>query len=519
MNSSVDATRPVLVSLQKVSKQFGATRALNDVSLGFSRGEIHCLLGENGAGKSTIGKLLGGIHEPDCGELRIDAVQVRLRSVAEARAHGIGLVFQELSLAPDLTVRENICLGTEPRRHPLTLLRRKAEEQRCQMLLREFGLDTDLSARVGDLPVASQQMIEIAKALALAPRVLVLDEPTAMLGAPEKQKLFRILRQLKSQGTTFIFITHHVDEVIEIGDRVSIMRDGALIESFAVEDGVDAEYIVERLTGKRSKRALPESRTVDTANMLSICNLRSRNGSTAEISAHRGEIVGLYGVMGCGRERVVHALVGLQKCSDLTFALDGTSYRPRTPAAAARQGVAYLPVGRASNCILPTRSIKENLMLTQLHKWQRGGVLTGAAERAAAREQLTRLHTRLACEDDAITSLSGGNQQKVVFGRCLGHASRLLVLEEPTAGIDIAAKQEIHDLIRERANHGLTVILMSSDLGETMALCDVVYTFFAGRVFGVYRQPIVASEGDIIADVLGNAEQQVQRHDNVSRVC
>ncbi|MEA2780138.1 MAG: ribose transport system ATP-binding protein [Rhodospirillaceae bacterium] len=495
-----------LVEVRNISKRFGATRALRDVSLSFQPGEIHCLLGENGAGKSTVGKIIGGVYDSDDGEVRLDGTRALLRSVADARAAGVAVVFQELSLALDLTVRENICLGTERRRHPLDLLRRKDEEQRCGALLRELDVSINLSARVGDLAVANQQMVEIAKAMLLRPRVLILDEPTAMLGAVEKVKLFEILRRLKAEGTTFVFITHHIEEVIEIGDRVSIMKDGALVDSFPIDSSISADFVVEKLAGKQVSRTRSARRTSAMDDVLSIANLPGREGAHGEICVRRGEIVGLYGVVGCGRERIVRALVGLDDLLPATIALNGATYRPRDPAAAARQGVAYLPSGRASNCILPTRSIKENLLLTQLRKFHRAGFLANAAERDAGLEQLAQLRTRFASQEDPITRLSGGNQQKVVLGRCLGHASRLLILEDPTAGIDIAAKQEIHDLMRARADDGLAILFVSSDLAETLLLSDVVYTIFKGRVCGEYRPPGPADEPAILADVLGSAD-------------
>ncbi len=496
---------PLAVEIRGVSKRFGATRALNDVSLGFSAGEVHCLLGENGAGKSTVGKIIAGLYEPDEGEVRVCGKPVSLRTVAVAREHGIAIVFQELSLAPDLSVRENICLGTERERSAL-LLRRRAEEAYCRSLVRELDVAVDLDARVRDLSIANQQMVEIVKALAVRARVLILDEPTAMLGAVEKKKLFEILRRLKNEGTAFVFITHHIEEVIEIGDRVSIMKDGSLVASFPIDDAVDADVIVERLAGKRAVSANSERRHHAADEVLCVKHLPGRNEATAEIRVRRGEIVGLYGVVGCGREQIIRALVGLGSLPGASIILDGADYRPRDPAAAARRGVAFLPSGRAGNCILPTRSIRENLMLTQLAQVSRKGVLVGSAERAAAGAQLARLRVRFGSQEDAITSLSGGNQQKVMLGRSLAHARRLLILEDPTAGIDIAAKQEIHGLIRERADEGLSVLFVSSDLAETLSLCDVVYTIFRGRVVGEYRPPSAADEPAIIAEILGSAD-------------
>jgi ribose transport system ATP-binding protein len=493
------------VEVRGLSKRFGATRALRDVSLAFRSGEIHCLLGENGAGKSTIGKIVGGVYGADEGEVRIDGNPADIRSVADARKRGIVVVFQELSLALDLTVRENICLGDERGSHPLALLQTKKEDARCRQLLADLGLSIDLDTRTRLLPIAMQQLIEIAKALALRPRTLILDEPTAMLGAVEKRKLFQILERVKAEGTAIVLVTHHIDEVIEVGDRVSIMKDGALIDSFPVGGDVDADYILQRLAGKRAQDPISGRGERAKDEFLALRNLPGRDGGAPEIRIAKGEIVGLYGVAGCGREAIVRGLIGLERFAGPKATLDGSDYAPQTPAAAGVKGVGYLPSGRASNGVLSTRAIRENLTLTQLRSFSRGGIISMKAERAAAEHQLKMLGVRFGAQDDAIVSLSGGNQQKVLLGRCLSHAKKLLILEDPTAGIDIAAKRDIHLMLRKRADEGLSVLLVSSDLNETIALCDVVFTMFNGVIVHEYVGPTAADEAAIIADVLGDS--------------
>ncbi|MFT3732125.1 MAG: sugar ABC transporter ATP-binding protein [Hyphomicrobium sp.] len=492
------------VEFRNVSKRFGATSALRDVSLSFFPGEIHCLLGENGAGKSTIGKIVGGLYNADEGFILIDGSPIKFRSVAHARKSGIVIVFQELSLAPDLTVRENICLGDERGSHPFALLQTRKEGTRCRQLLDELGLHIDLDTPTRSLPIAMQQLIEIAKALALQPRILILDEPTAMLGAVEKRELFEMLERAKAAGTTIVFVTHHIEEVIEAGDRVSIMKDGALIDSFLMDDDVDGEYVLQKLTGKPAPESnLRRLRERAKDKLLVLRDLPSSEGGLSEIQIARGEIVGLYGVVGCGREALVRALVGLERSAGPKMFFEGLEYAPSTPAAAAKIGIGYLPSGRASNGLLSTRAIRENLTLTQLNRFSRCGIISLKAERVAAEQQLEALGVRFGKQQDAITSLSGGNQQKVLLGRCLSHAKKLLVLEDPTAGIDIAAKNDIHRLLRKRASEGVSVLLASSDLGETLSLCDVVFTMFDGVVVHEYVAPAFSDEPAIIADVLG----------------
>lgn len=496
-------TTPPLVELRDVSKRFDTTQALQAVSLPIEAGSIHCLLGENGAGKSTLGKIIAGVHRADSGSLLIDGRAVAMHGVAQARTHGITIVFQELSLAPDLSVAENICLGTE-RRFGRALLDRGAEQARCRAVLRDLDLNLDLAARTGDLPIAQQQLVEIAKALQLAPRMIVLDEPTAMLGAIDKDKLFAIITRLRAAGTTFLFITHHLDEVLQLGDRVTILRDGRLVETLALHAAMDADTILEKVSGRARAPATAAATAPTGSPVLTIDGLCGPDGQARRIEVRRGEIVGLYGVVGCGREAVVHAVVGQAPARALSLRFEGVPYRPTTPVAARRAGIGYLPTGRAANCVLPSMSVRENLTISQLGRFQHAGLLDAGTERAAAQQQLAGLHTRMASPEDPITSLSGGNQQKVMLGRCLAAASRLLVLEDPTAGIDVAAKRDIHDLLRGRARDGLAVLFVSSDLRETLALCTTVHTFFEGRLMRTYPAPSPSDEAAIVADVLGN---------------
>jgi ribose transport system ATP-binding protein len=495
-------TREVVV-LQNIHKRFGSTHAVNNVTARFMTGEVHALLGENGAGKSTLGKIVGGLFPPEEGRLLLDGAEVQYRNIAEARSRGIAMVFQELSLVPDLTVRENICLGMESARHPLSLLAKRKEIEFCRKLLAEYQFDFDLEANVRDLSVASQQLLEVVKALARQPRVLILDEPTAMLGVRENKKLLNIIRTARQRDMAVIFVTHHVEEVIEVADRVSLMKDGLLIDSFAITEDMKADYIVAKLVGGSANKAGGRQKTAVGEEIVQITGLPARNGGPTDVSVRRGEIVGLYGVVGSGCERIGNAVVGLADIWPSTMTLAGMRYRPATPAHAARCGVSYLPSGRAANCILPSRSARENLMLSQLRRVQRFGVLGDRAERELTKKQLSGLRTRYADYDDPITSLSGGNQQKVALGRSLGREAVLLVLEDPTAGVDIASKQDIHELIRARAAEGIGVLLVSSDLTETIAICDVIYTVIGGKIVRKFGNPTLDDEAEIIADVLG----------------
>jgi len=494
-----------LVSLKGVTKRFGATLALNKVSIAFYPGEIHCVLGENGAGKSTIGKIIGGIYAPDEGTLEVHGSSVAFRAIKDSRAHGLAMVFQELSLAPDLSVRANLRLGSQKAGGMFRLLRHGDEVEEAHTILATLGCDLDVERPVKELSVGLQQVIEIAKALLQAPALLVLDEPTAMLGSGEKNKLFSVLRGLRDAGKSLILVTHHVEDVVELADRVSIMRNGTLVDSFVMHPDLDANHILARLTGGKLPKPTPTGNRIENHdNVLHIMGVPQRRGESEGIRVRRGEIIGLYGVVGCGAERVVRALCAVQRSKEFQFELAGQPFDPRHPAHAAACGVSYLPAGRARNGIFASLSIRENLCLSMLDKLGRYGFVSSRAERG---EALRTQHfgVKYSDMDAPITSLSGGNQQKVLMARVMARARHVLVLEEPTAGIDSHAKFSLHERIRDLANAGVSVVLLSSDLIETIQLCHRIFTFYEGSVVKQYENPTLDDQSEIVSDVLGQS--------------
>jgi ribose transport system ATP-binding protein len=493
------------LQVRRVSKSYGATRALVDVSASFAAGEVHCLLGENGAGKSTLGKIIGGLQRADAGEVLWEDKAVAFANARAARDAGIAMVHQELSLAPDLSVRANLWLGAEPGRSPFAVTTAAREGIRAREILHALGLDIDLERRTGDLAVGVQQLIEIGKALMLTPRLVVFDEPTATLGAIEKRKFFDVLRRLRREGVAAILVTHHIEDVMEIGDRVSVMRNGALVDSFALTPEIDGNTVLERLTGRNRPPEAPHAHVAGAQAVLEIAGLACRRAGRERVTVIAGEIVGFYGVVGCGAEAIVRGIVGAHGAASVHYRLHGRAHRPRNPADARRSGIAYLPAGRSRNGILPGRSILENLNIGQLSRFSRFGWLHGRREREAGLRALADAQVKFADAALPITSLSGGNQQKVLLARALGAARDVLVLEEPTAGVDIDAKLQIHQRIRTAAAGGMIVVLLSSDLAETIALCDVVHTMYAGAVVGCYPDPQLHDQPAILFDVLGRA--------------
>lgn len=494
-----------LLELRDVYKRFGSTRAVNGVSLDVQTGQVHCLLGENGAGKSTIGRIMAGLCTPDDGEILYRGSATPLRDVHAARSLGIAMVHQELSLVPHLSVRANLQLGLHRSANPFAPIAHRQETRVAADVLSRLALELDVETPVQALPVATQQLVEIGKALMQQPCLIIFDEPTAMLGAVEKQKLFEVIRSLRAQGTACILITHHIEDVMQVGDHVSIMRDGRLVDSFPMTPDIDAEHILERLTGRRPQRDPVAVRHESREPLLTIHNLPCTYSPEHRITIHRGEIVGLYGVVNCGAERITQGVVGLTRPVPLHLMLEGKPYHPRGTIDAYESGISYLPAGRAANGIFATRSVRENLTLTMLRHFSRYGVISGPAESQGTEELLRRFAVKYGHPEDSITSLSGGNQQKVLLARAMARAHKLLVLEEPTAGIDIQAKYEIHQRIRELAHSGVSVLLLSSDQLEVITLCDTVYTMFDGTVMNRYESPSLDDQASIISDVLGQS--------------
>ena len=492
------------LEVRGVSKRFGATLALDDVSATFMAGKIHCVLGENGAGKSTLGKIIGGVYAKDTGHLLLEGREVTLGTVMQARENGVAVVFQELSMAPDLSVRANLLLGAEPHRHPFTRIRSGAELVRVSSVLARLDIRVDPEARIDQLPVATRQLLEVGKALIRRPRMIVLDEPTAMLNETEKRKLYTVLSSLRADGTVVALITHHLDDVEAVADHVSIMRDGRMVDSFAVSGKRETALIAQKLKGAATRvpdaGAMP---ALDPVPFLEIQGLRDRADRPAPLTLRRGEIVGLYGVVGSGALRVSAALTGSHQTSTLEVQIDGMRHTIRTPSHARKLGIAYLPAGRASNGILPTRSIRENLNIAGLSRYARAGVISRGLEAAGTQRQLQASAVKYANAEDSISLLSGGNQQKVLVARVLSAATRVLVLEDPTAGVDIGAKRQILDAIRTRASGGLAVILVSSDLTETIELVDTLYTLYSGAVVARYASPEPRDKPAIVADIIG----------------
>lgn len=484
-----------------ISKSFPGIRALSDVDLDVEAGEVHAIVGENGAGKSTLMKILAGVHQPDEGSIELEGVAVRLTDPIEARRRGIGMVYQELNLVPDLTVAENILLGATPSR--LGLVDRRALRDQARAVLDELDARIDTDDLVGSLTVSQQQIVEIAKVYATRPKIVVLDEPTSSLSEHETQSLFRIIGRMTDAGLAVIYISHRLREVLDISQRVTVLRDGRLVETRSTE-GISAAGMIRLMVGRDLTEIFPKREVAVGEVVISVTGL-SRSGEFDDISltVRAGEIVGLAGLVGAGRTEVARAIFGLDDKDSGSIEVDGVVVDIRGPRDAVRAGIAYVPEDRKRDGIVPQLSIKDNISLAVLDRVSVAGWIRPGAERTLARQKAEDLTVSPPAIGPRIDTLSGGNQQKVVFAKWLAAGPRVLILDEPTRGVDVGAKADIHIIIGELAAHGTAIILISSELPEVLAVSDRIIVLHEGRISaelprGVSEQQVMhAATGEV----------------------
>ncbi|MBO0873421.1 MAG: sugar ABC transporter ATP-binding protein [Pseudonocardia sp.] len=476
-----DGPGAALLAVRSVAKSFGVVAAVRDVSFPLHAGEVHALVGENGAGKSTIVKMLAGVHAPDAGRIELDGRPVALDSPAAAIAAGIAVIYQEPTLFPDLSVAENILMGRQPRGRFRRIDRRRMNDTAAEYFARlGIAIDPDRPAR--GLSIADQQIVEIAKALSLRARVIVMDEPTAALTGVEVARLFEVARALRDDGAALLFISHRFDEITALCDRVTVMRDGALVSTDPIGSAT-ADELVRRMVGRPLDALYPTRRAEPGDPVLEVAGL-GRDGVFADVSftVRAGEIVALAGLVGAGRSEVARAVFGVDPRDTGSVRVNGRVLRPRDPVAAMRAGVALVPEDRRQQGLVLDGSIQRNVAATRLGALTRYGLLFGGAERRHAARWADRLHTRYAALSDPVRLLSGGNQQKVVLAKWLSTEPRLLIVDEPTRGIDVATKAEVHRLLAELAAEGVAVLMVSSELPEVLGMADRVLVMREGRL-------------------------------------
>jgi ABC-type sugar transport system ATPase subunit len=482
-SAAVAEATPV-VEARNIVKSFGGVQAVDDVSLSVGVGEIHAVVGENGAGKSTLMRTLSGIITPDRGQVVVDGVPLEAGNPRAALEAGISLVHQELSLVPEMTVAENIVLGSTPTR--AGFIDRREQRRIAAAALEEIGVTVDLDEHISRLSMALRQFVEIARAVARRPRVLILDEPTATLTPAETDYLLDMLQRLAGRGLAILYISHRIPEIFRICDRITVLRDGRHVDTVAVADAAP-DAVVKMMVGRELKAALETRREADPGDVVvSAKGIEAPGVNGIDLEVRAGEIVGLGGLVGAGRTELVRAILGadIRTAGHVTITVDGETHRIRSYGAAIAHGFGYIPEERRTDGLALTMSVSDNIALPNRGRLSRGSVL----DRAAISRFAERLADTVGLRPPDIRreagQFSGGNQQKVVLAKWLGRQPAAIVLDEPTRGVDVGAKAEIHRLIRELADEGKAVLVVSSDLPELLELSDVIHVVRDGKIMG-----------------------------------
>ncbi|MBS1870060.1 MAG: sugar ABC transporter ATP-binding protein [Actinobacteria bacterium] len=490
------------VELRGISKRFGGVQALSDVSLTIARGSIHALVGENGAGKSTLGKILAGGIQHDAGELIVGGRAVRYRSPHDALVDGVTIIAQELALVPQRTVLENVFLGVESR--TLGVVDRRALLRRYERLVERSGFALPPSMPAGALRLADQQKLEIMRAIARDARLIVMDEPTAGLATDEAKKLFADIRRLQADGVTIVYVSHFLDEVLSLADTVTVLRDGCHVRT-APAAGETRDSLIGSMLGRPLTTVFPPKAPPppDAPAVLSVRGLvRGRVVRGVDLDVRAGEIVGMAGLIGSGRSEVARAIYGADHRDAGAISVCGRRVDPRSPRHAARAGISLLPESRKHDGLVMLRSGVENITLPHLDGLSRAHVVAPRRQRGAAAQMGARVGLRAGRERAPVFTLSGGNQQKVLFAKALMHEPRLLIADEPTRGVDVGAKEAIYELIVSLAAAGMGVLLISSELEEVLGLAHRVLVMREGRLVGAFADG-EATEGNVMSAAFG----------------
>ena len=479
-----------------IRKSFNDNVVLDGVDFDLRRGEVHVLAGGNGAGKSTLMKILQGVYSMDSGSIEIDGHAVTIGSIHEARAAGIGMVFQEFSLIPTLSVARNVFLGTE-KRSSLGFLDDGDSVERTRAVFAEMGVEIDPTITMGDLGTAYWQLTEIAKAMAQDAKVLILDEPTASLAKDEVDALFALVHRLTDNGISVIYISHRMDEIFRIGDRITVLRDGHRELTSPISE-LTAADVVHAIVGRKVEGAFEwKPRVVDHSGMP-LLEVRNLNVGTrlhdVSFTAHRGEIIGLAGLMGAGRTELARALFGIDHIDSGEVLIRNRPVHLKNSGNAIAAGIALIPEDRRAQGLVLQHSVRDNVLLTMLGRFRRGPLLNDRKGSALAAEVIDKLSVKTASPKMAVGRLSGGNQQKVVIGKWLGADPDILIMDEPTAGVDIGTKTEIVERIRSLADDGKVVIVISSELPELLAVADRVIVLRAGAIDRTFDRADIADE-------------------------
>ena len=502
-----NSSKNILLEAKNITKVFPGTVALDDVSFNVYKGKVNVLIGENGAGKSTLMKILAGVEQPTSGKIFLDGQEINPRNPIEANNLGIGMIFQELNLCPNLSVADNIFLAREKTKHGF--LDRKQQKQCAQDLIKQLEQKINPEELVGNLRLGDQQIVEISKALAQNARILIMDEPTSALSAAEVEVLFRLIDDLKSHGVTIIYISHKLEEILQIGDCITILRDGAKVAEADCQH-VNINWIIEKMVGRDPADFFtPKVRNLGDI-LLKVENLalpRLGGGflvDNVSFELRKGEILGFYGLMGAGRSDLVDCLAGAHPLSTGKVWLDGNQVTAETIPGRIESGFVLVPEDRQQFGLVNTLSVMHNMLLSSLKKYLKGALLSVKKEKFATSSQIKNLSIRVADPQLSITSLSGGNQQKVVVAKGLLTEPKVLLLDEPTRGIDVGSKSEIFEIVYNLAERGFGVIFVSSELKEILAMADRILVMSKGKITGEFTRKEATEEKLVAASAIGH---------------
>ncbi len=474
-------TEAPVLEMREIRKTFPGVVALDGVDFALRRGEVHILLGENGAGKSTLMKILSGAYQKTAGRITLDGAEIEIKNPAHAQGLGISTIYQEFNLVPHLSVGENIFLGREPMRLP-GLIDRRAVNRKAAEVLSGLGLSLDPRRPVKGLRVAEQQMVEVAKALSLDARVLIMDEPTAALTEHEIKELFAAIRGLNQKGVSVVYISHRMEELFEIGDRVTVLRDGRSVGTFDVR-GTNKFELIRLMVNRDLTELFPKEHAERGAEVLRVEGLTTRGGlRDVSFSLHQGEVLGIAGLLGAGRTELARAIFGLDKLESGTVKIKGETRRIGSPRAAINAGLGFLTEDRKAQGLVLPLSVKDNLCLPSVDKFTAFGFVDAKREQRAAERYVKELRIRTPGLEQKVVYLSGGNQQKVVLSKWLCSEAEVFIFDEPTRGVDVGAKAEIYQLMNRLAASGVAIIMISSELPEILGMSDRILVMRGGRV-------------------------------------
>ena len=485
-----------LLEMKGISKSFPGVKALQNVNYQLKAGEIHALLGENGAGKSTLIKVLGGIYHPEEGSIFIDGNEVSINGVNDARDNGISIIHQELVLVPRMTVAENIFLGREPKgAFGVDKIKMTADAQK---MLDNFNVGVDADMEIADLTIAKQQMVEIVKAISFNCRILVMDEPTSSIAEKEVNALFDIMRDLTSRGVGIIYISHKMSEIFEVCDRVTVLRDGTYVDTCEVAK-TNRDQLVSLMVGRELDKYYVRDHVASKDVVLKCTHIndgKKLHSRVKDVSfeLHRGEILGFSGLVGAGRSETMQCIFGLTKGSKGEIELEGKKVNIRNAVDAMNLGIAMVPEDRKLEGLYHVQSVRFNSTIEVLHEFINHFYVNLGREIEITQEYIDKMHTKTPSQEQTVTNLSGGNQQKVMIGRWMATHPKVLILDEPTRGVDVGAKAEIYEIMNELTKQGVSIIMISSELPEIINMSDRVYVMYEGNITGCIDQKDISQE-------------------------